>query len=171
MEYSSMSNRLVNAIRKLSQQFTQSVSSHHPTGGHERGSSQKEVGMQGNNRVEDANVEIDQLGREDDNRVLKLITTAFFVFILVGTAIFYVIAVISPILELPYSYNISPGTEKFVSVSFAVAIALLVVLSLSYVAGPIEFEALGFKFRGASGPVVLWVMCFLALVIGLYVLD
>ncbi len=29
--------------------------------------------------------------------------------------------------------------------------------------GPIEFEGLGFRFRGASGPVVLWLVCFLAI--------
>jgi hypothetical protein len=28
----------------------------------------------------------------------------------------------------------------------------------------IEFEAAGFKFRGASGPVVLWIFCYLAIV-------
>jgi hypothetical protein len=29
--------------------------------------------------------------------------------------------------------------------------------------GPIEFEAFGFKLRGASGPIVLWVFCFLSI--------
>jgi hypothetical protein len=34
---------------------------------------------------------------------------------------------------------------------------------LEQTSGPIEFEGLGFKFKGASGPVVLWVFCFLAI--------
>jgi hypothetical protein len=38
------------------------------------------------------------------------------------------------------------------------------------IGGPIEFEALGFKFRGASGPVLMWVLCFLALTLALRVL-
>jgi hypothetical protein len=46
----------------------------------------------------------------------------------------------------------------------AAAAALFIVLVLKAAAGPIEFEGLGFKFRGASGPVVLWVFCFLAIV-------
>ena len=49
----------------------------------------------------------------------------------------------------------------------AAAAALFIVLVLKAAAGPIEFEALGFKFRGASGPVVLWVMCFLAIVLAI----
>lgn len=28
--------------------------------------------------------------------------------------------------------------------------------------GKIQFSALGFKFEGASGPIVMWVLCFLA---------
>ena len=51
----------------------------------------------------------------------------------------------------------------------AAAAALFVVLVLKAAAGPIEFEALGFKFKGASGPVVLWVMCFLAIVLAIRV--
>ena len=49
----------------------------------------------------------------------------------------------------------------------AAAAALFIVLVLKAAAGPIEFEAIGFKFKGASGPVVLWVLCFLAIVAGI----
>jgi hypothetical protein len=28
---------------------------------------------------------------------------------------------------------------------------------------PIEFKALGFEFKGASGPIILWAICFLVL--------
>lgn len=41
--------------------------------------------------------------------------------------------------------------------------ALCLVIMLKFATGPIEFEGLGFKFRGASGPIVLWVLCFLAM--------
>jgi hypothetical protein len=36
--------------------------------------------------------------------------------------------------------------------------------------GPMEFEGLGFKFKGAAGPVVLWAMCFIVIVLGIRVL-
>jgi len=41
--------------------------------------------------------------------------------------------------------------------------SLSLVLFLKYSTGPLEFEGLGFKFKGASGPVVLWVLCFLSI--------
>lgn len=49
-----------------------------------------------------------------------------------------------------------------VVMAFAALVALFVVLLLQYSAGQIEFEVPGFRFRGASGPVVLWVLAFLA---------
>lgn len=41
--------------------------------------------------------------------------------------------------------------------------ALCIVVALENTSGPIEFEGLGFKFKGASGPIVLWVFCFMAI--------
>jgi hypothetical protein len=52
----------------------------------------------------------------------------------------------------------------------AAAGALVVVLLLRNTEGPIEFSGLGFSFKGASGPVVLWVLCFLAIVAGIRLL-
>lgn len=43
------------------------------------------------------------------------------------------------------------------------ALAALCVVFLESTTGRIEFEGLGFKFKGASGPIVLWVVCFLAI--------
>jgi len=45
----------------------------------------------------------------------------------------------------------------------AALVSLCIVLFLESASGPIEFEGLGFKFKGASGPIVLWVFCFLAI--------
>jgi hypothetical protein len=42
--------------------------------------------------------------------------------------------------------------------------SLCLVMFLEQTSGPIEFEGLGLKFKGASGPVVLWAFCFLAIV-------
>lgn len=49
-------------------------------------------------------------------------------------------------------------------------LALWVVTILRSQSGPIEFEALGFKFRGASGPVVLWIACFLSIALSIRLL-
>ena len=48
--------------------------------------------------------------------------------------------------------------------------ALCVVLALKATTGPIEFEAFGFKFRGASGPLVFWLICFIAMIWAVWLL-
>jgi hypothetical protein len=55
-------------------------------------------------------------------------------------------------------------------VPWAGGAAFVVVLALRPVFGKMEFRALGFEFKGASGPVVLWVLCFLAEVLAIGVL-
>jgi hypothetical protein len=50
-----------------------------------------------------------------------------------------------------------------VGLPMAAIFALWIVTILRSQSGPIEFEVFSFRFRGASGPVVLWVLCFLAI--------
>ena len=45
----------------------------------------------------------------------------------------------------------------------AALVSLCVVLFLEHTSGTIELEGFGLKFKGASGPIVLWVLCFLAI--------
>jgi hypothetical protein len=42
------------------------------------------------------------------------------------------------------------------------AVSFILVVFLRQTDGPIEFEGLGFKFKGAAGQVAMWVVCFLA---------
>jgi hypothetical protein len=42
--------------------------------------------------------------------------------------------------------------------------AFCIVSVLKVTNGPIEFDAFGVKFQGASGPIVLWIFCFVAVV-------
>ena len=49
--------------------------------------------------------------------------------------------------------------------------AFCIVMSFKVAIGsPIEFEVIGFKFKGASGPVIMWILCFLALTLAFRVL-
>lgn len=48
--------------------------------------------------------------------------------------------------------------------------AYCLVIFLEANSGPIELEGLGFKFRGASGPLILWIFVFLAMVAGIKIL-
>ncbi|WFB46945.1 hypothetical protein [Vibrio coralliilyticus] len=57
-----------------------------------------------------------------------------------------------------------------VGIPGAMISSFVIVNVLEQVSGPIEFEGLDFRFEGASGPVVLWVMVFLAIVLSIKVL-
>ena len=48
--------------------------------------------------------------------------------------------------------------------------AFCIVYIFEYSTGVIEFEGLGFKFKGASGPIILWLLCFLGIVMGIKLL-
>ena len=61
-----------------------------------------------------------------------------------------------------------PAATIGLAMSAITAFCLVALLEIAR--GPIEFEALGFKFKGASGPVILWVFCFLAMVFGVWLL-
>ena len=57
-----------------------------------------------------------------------------------------------------------------ICVSMAALTSMCVVILLRCTAGPIRFNVRGFRFKGASGPVVLWVVCFLAIVVAIKLL-
>jgi hypothetical protein len=62
-------------------------------------------------------------------------------------------------------WMVNQAKEHFAAVvglPTAALAALFVVAIFEATTGPIEFEGLGFKFRGASGPIIFWVICFLA---------
>ena len=54
----------------------------------------------------------------------------------------------------------------FVGLPGAIITAFVLVNVLEQVSGPIKFEGLGFKFEGASGPAIMWVIVFLSLIGG-----
>ena len=49
----------------------------------------------------------------------------------------------------------------------AAMVSLALVLLLRTVSGNIQFKALGFEFKGASGPIIMWILCFLSLVLAI----
>lgn len=61
-------------------------------------------------------------------------------------------------------------TSAVVGLPIAAVTAFMLVSVLEVTTGKIEFEGLSFKFRGASGPIVLWIACFIAMVIGIKLL-
>lgn len=50
-----------------------------------------------------------------------------------------------------------------IGLPMAALLAAFIVVALRHAEGPIKFECLGMKFEGASGQVILWVVCFLSI--------
>ena len=48
--------------------------------------------------------------------------------------------------------------------------AFCIVSLLKVTSGPIEFEAFGLKFHGASGPIILWIISFLSVIAAFHLL-
>lgn len=57
-----------------------------------------------------------------------------------------------------------------VGVPGSIIASFVLVTVLEEVSGQIKFEGLGFKFEGASGPIIMWVIVFTALIGGIKVL-
>ena len=57
-----------------------------------------------------------------------------------------------------------------VGIPLAALLAFCIVAILQATVGTIKFKALGVEFEGASGPVVLWIFSFLAVVWSIYLL-
>lgn len=58
-----------------------------------------------------------------------------------------------------------------IGLPFGAVASLFIVTLLRISSGQkLEFEAFGFKFRGASGPVVLWLACFLGIAVAIKLL-
>ena len=90
-----------------------------------------------------------------------------------ATIVIIGVAMMAAILTSQVYFAISSGllsrivSEQFAAtfcVPIAFVSALILVLILRISAGPVEFKFWGFEFRGASGPLVFWILCFLAIV-------
>ena len=59
--------------------------------------------------------------------------------------------------------------RTIVALPVAGVFALLVVSIFQVTSGNIEFNALGFKLKGAAGPILMWVVVYVAIAITIYV--
>lgn len=81
-------------------------------------------------------------------------------------------------VSLIYGYRlwndmpVHPTFMPIIGAVFSGILAFTLVIALEYVIGPIKLE-MGekFNFSGATGPIVFWCICFLAIVYGLYLLG
>lgn len=61
------------------------------------------------------------------------------------------------------SEKINEHFAAIVALPMAALLSAFIVVSLRFSEGPVKFEALGMKFEGASGQVILWVICFISI--------
>ena len=102
--------------------------------------------------------------------VVKLGLFSIVVFGVIFTCSFFGVLVRSFWTDKQWVDMAKEHTQAAVGLPIAAVTAFLLVSVLQVTFGKIEFEGIGFKFRGASGPVVLWIACFIAMVIGIKLL-
>ena len=92
---------------------------------------------------------------------IQIVVISSFIFFLIGISVNYG-------YRMYWNSPLHPSFMPFVFIAAASILAFTVILALDIaVGGTIEFEIVGQKFRGASGPVVLWVLTFLSIMLGL----
>ncbi len=114
--------------------------------------------------------EPDQLKTKDCKSQIRLRNTTAWITIL-GTAVF----VACFFTFLVYNYKeLLPICIKHSAATICLPLASIgavcLVFFLKAHIGPIEIEAFKVKFRGASGPIILWILCFLAMVFSIWLL-
>jgi small-conductance mechanosensitive channel len=71
-----------------------------------------------------------------------------------------------------FNSNVNPSFLPITGAAFSAAIAFTLVLALEYATGAITIK-LGpsVEFEGASGPIILWCLCFVIIASGLHLLG
>lgn len=67
--------------------------------------------------------------------------------------------------KLDEQFNVLTGIPA------SAAAALVLVIFLRTTEGPVEFDIFGLKFKGASGPIILWVFVFMSIITSIKMLT
>lgn len=108
---------------------------------------------------------------EKGNALLRRMVISFkwmlsFLIILLSVVYGYKI-VVALWFEGGFSKMIDHNPYQAIALPVAALISLGLVLSLEQKSEGIKFKAVGFEFEGASGQIVLWVMCYLSIVLSI----
>jgi len=106
---------------------------------------------------------------DENNQEPKRFKKAITILAVIGATIIaasMIIAIIALSVtgNIIYSAIILKHYPVTIGLPMAAIAALVLVFLLEYARGAIEFEVPGVKFKGASGPLVLWVFVYLAIV-------
>ncbi|HDH1436278.1 hypothetical protein [Klebsiella variicola] len=111
--------------------------------------------------------------KETDQFEMKLKGVAKLL-IMIGGAVFGGVYIIGACFSMYFDANLYSIAMKqvpaIIGLPSAALASLWVVVFLENTSGPIEFEVLGVKFKGAAGPIVLWILSMLAISISIKLL-
>lgn len=102
-------------------------------------------------------------------RLRRWITLGIALFAVMGIAILLV-AVWKNRFDPELTHLVATNFPAIVGLPFAAIAAFIVVAVFRQSETPLELEVLGFKLKGAAGELVLWIACFLAIVVGIRML-
>ena len=101
---------------------------------------------------------------EIDQRRIRVVTS----YLVIGIFGVFVVTYLWGLVQLGNAgYWDSLAREHFkaaVGIPLAGLTAICLVFLLRTTSGPITFKAVGFEFKGASGPIIMWVLVFTAIV-------
>lgn len=101
------------------------------------------------------------------SRVARWIVVALVLMFVLTAIYFFVFSGVDPrVFQIVVIQNFAAS----VGLPAAAGAALFIVLVLKVTTGPIEIQAPGFRLKGASGPILLWVVCFVAITWGIWLL-
>jgi hypothetical protein len=100
-------------------------------------------------------------------RWIRVLITLLLTFLLVMAPI---VVVVNLVLTGALVRISEEHARAVLGVPWAGGAGLIVVLILRTAFGPVEFKILGVEFKGASGPIVMFLLCFLAEVLAIQVL-
>ncbi|WP_441242542.1 hypothetical protein [Tardiphaga sp. 768_D3_N2_1] len=94
----------------------------------------------------------------------KVISLGFAIFVVLGAALTFGWTIWVVVTQFSkWEAILENHFAAIVGLPGAAAAAFALVVFLRQTDGPIEFEFVGFKFKGASGQVAMWVICFWAI--------
>ena len=91
-------------------------------------------------------------------RILGVVSLMVAVFISASTITTCILLLIKTGFE-PWMTILTDHFAATIGLAGAGTVSFAIVVYLRQAEGPIEFEAVGLKFRGAAGQVVLWAFC------------
>lgn len=105
---------------------------------------------------------------ESSDKLKKFSGWTVFLLVIVFTVIFLSACIIYGFKNPDFYLDIAKSHfVAVVGLPLSAIAALCLVQILQITSGDIEFKVLGFEFKGASGQVILWVIVFLAIVLGI----